>query len=1265
MTLTVTDLVDGRDGTDTLRNVEKISFAGVTFEVDESGDLRLDGATSVNPKGTWLGVSGDGEAPTTVAVTPGDVLALTRGGAYSTSDGAPDSSVSMVAVFLDVDGNPVSPDVFRSANTSNVAGTDIAQDFEVVAGVTRVVVPTGAVSIAFSVVDSTYADNTDPNSDLVVLVQEFNQATPTGGSDLLFGSGAADSIEGGEGADTVIGGGGNDTLDGGLQISRVRSADSNIVSYQSSTGAVSVDLQTGVADDGLGGQDKLFNFSFVVGSNQGDTLKGSAAPIFESFEGRAGDDTIDGGAIDGNYATLSSNRASYQNASAAVSVDLSAGTATGGDGNDTLTNVNMVRGSNFDDTLTGSDASKYSELFEGRAGDDVIDGKGGVDIVRYDFAPGAVNVNLVTGLAQDGYGTVDALSNIEGAWGSAFDDVLTGGLAANGSGVSDGGEYFQGNEGDDTIDGGAGWDRVDYTNSISGVVVHLGGNMDGTAQDGFGGTDTLRNIEAVRGSTFNDVLVASNRNTFLVDGYLESLEGLEGDDTLDGSAANMVRADYKSSGQSVLIDLKSGRAADGFGTVDTLIGINAVRGSSYSDTITGNDKANLLDGQAGNDLLIGGLGQDTLRGMQGDDTYRFVAGVDGKDIIQDSGKDNLAGDYGNDTLIVQVSDGDAEVFVNPTTPTDLVFQTYGADGSVSSQITVKNQFTASADGVVTGLGRGAIESLVIAQPDGSSYRFNAAAGPQGGDGNDVIAGTVGGDTQAGGKGDDLMFGARGDDSQSGGEGNDALFGGDGDDTLDGGAGNDDLHGGKGSDLLIGGAGIDTAQYDDSSDNYVVQAWVSEIDGVQSNGFTVTDLRDESVDTLIGIESIGFSDKDVSLEVSFEPRDWQNTIVGTPFGDVIDAHSLGHSKQATTASDNIDGGAGDDLILAGDGDDWIRHSEGNDTVDGGAGFDTYNVFDLSTNYKLYAGEANGTVVLERKSDGQKTTLSDIEGLWFDGDKYWTNLGVSVWLAPGQNEWDSNGINGSVAGEVLDADKMADQAAIDQNLPSGKPATYRDWINAGEGDDLILAGKGGDNIQPGGGNDTVDGGPAVDLQTLLSSQNTWVLEDHVQYSGISTRYSVTARTDDATGSVTGTPELTYYEVKDLRSGSPDGTDIVYNVDALNFTDKEVRLTPNYWVNRQWVFDPETGQGREVVKGINVSGTMSAETLGAVGELTDLFAGSDRLEGKAGDDSLFGGAGADSLRGDKGNDYLDGGDNRAPSSEANVWDPNGDWAGGDVAE
>ena len=61
------------------------------------------------------------------------------------------------------------------------------------------------------------------------------------------------------------------------------------------------------------------------------------------------------------------------------------GTATGDAsvGTDTFTGVQSVRGSEFADTCLGSNNLTGVEVFQGRGGDDFIDGGGGFDRVLY------------------------------------------------------------------------------------------------------------------------------------------------------------------------------------------------------------------------------------------------------------------------------------------------------------------------------------------------------------------------------------------------------------------------------------------------------------------------------------------------------------------------------------------------------------------------------------------------------------------------------------------------------------------------------------------------------------------------------------------------------------------------------------------------------------------------------------------------------------------------------------------------------------------
>ena len=88
---------------------------------------------------------------------------------------------------------------------------------------------------------------------------------------------------------------------------------------------------------------------------------------------------------------------------------------------------------------------------------------------------------------------------------------------------------------------------------------------------------------------------------------------------------------------------------------------------------------------------------------------------------------------------------------------------------------------------------------------------------EGGDGDDILTGSVGSDTLVGGAGDDLLKGNRGIDNLDGGEGNDTLDGGMGDDVLYGGEGNDVLDGDQQDDFLDGGAGDDVLRGGAGSD----------------------------------------------------------------------------------------------------------------------------------------------------------------------------------------------------------------------------------------------------------------------------------------------------------------------------------------------------------------------------------------------------------------------------------------------------------------
>ena len=210
----------------------------------------------------------------------------------------------------------------------------------------------------------------------------------------LRGSAHADTLTGDGNANVLEGGGGGDTLDGG--------GGSDTASYEHSPGGddgsgVTVDLtltvQTGDSSTNYDAvEDKLTSIENLRGSAHNDTLTGDEND--NVLEGRDGDDTLTGGAgtetggdtLDGG---AGSDTASYADSRRGVTVNLGgsqddkgyvAGTGGYAQG-DKLKNIENLRGSAHNDTLTGDG---NVNVLEGGAGTrDTLDGGGGSDTASY------------------------------------------------------------------------------------------------------------------------------------------------------------------------------------------------------------------------------------------------------------------------------------------------------------------------------------------------------------------------------------------------------------------------------------------------------------------------------------------------------------------------------------------------------------------------------------------------------------------------------------------------------------------------------------------------------------------------------------------------------------------------------------------------------------------------------------------------------------------------------------------------------------------
>jgi Ca2+-binding RTX toxin-like protein len=450
--------------------------------------------------------------------------------------------------------------------------------------------------------------------------------------DVLVGDANLNRLFGGNGNDWLFGVGGPDLLDGG--------AGQDKVWYDTSSAAVTVDLMAGFGTGGDAQGDLYGSIEDVVGSNFSDLLSGdgNANQLIglggnDILRGNGGTDYVDGGAGE--------NWAYYDLSSAAVSINLATGAASGGDAQgDILANIQDLVGSQSGDTLVGDGGGNQlfglggNDSLTGGGGADNLDGGAGEDTAMYDTSSGAIQINLAVGQGLAGDAQGDVLTNIEDVVGSNFSDVLTGDANANTLSGGGGNDWLIGLGGPDHLDGGAGQDKAWYDASAAAVTVDLAA---GTGAGGDAQGDVLTSIEDVVGSEFSDVLTGTAASNQLIGlGGNDALRGGGGADLLDGGAGENW-AYYDGSSSNVNINLAAGTASGGDAQGDILVNIQDVVGSQaiVGDRLTGDARPNQLFALGGDDFLDGGGGADILSGGVGNDTFVFRPGEANGDTVTD------------------------------------------------------------------------------------------------------------------------------------------------------------------------------------------------------------------------------------------------------------------------------------------------------------------------------------------------------------------------------------------------------------------------------------------------------------------------------------------------------------------------------------------------------------------------------------------------------------------------------------------------------
>jgi Ca2+-binding RTX toxin-like protein len=296
---------------------------------------------------------------------------------------------------------------------------------------------------------------------------------------------------------------------------------------------------------------------------------------------------------------------------------------------------------------------------------------------------------------------------------------------------------------------------------------------------------------------------------------------------------------------------------------------------------------------------------------------------------------------------------------------------------------------------------------------------------------------------------------------SSGAGNDTINSGSGQDSIYAGAGSDTISAGTGADTIDGQEGLDRLNISSSSRASISINYTSVGNGTIAGGFS-------NGTTFKNIES-----------VVFYTGSGNDTI----------------NVSATTGTNTLSSGAGNDTIVGGIGTDYIYAGTGIDNIDGKAGTDYLSIsnsLDIANTSINYTSVTNGTIV---GGSNNGTTFKNIELLSFTTGTGNDNINISA--ATGSSYVSSGAGNDSIFGGTGSDNIYGGEGDNILNGGAGNDSIYagagNDSIFGGTGNDSIYAGAGNNFLTGGSGNDTLTGGVGIDTfsfsgNSLLSLTNT---------------------------------------------------------------------------------------------------------------------------------------------------------------------------------
>ncbi len=642
------------------------------------------------------------------------------------------------------------------------------------------------------------------------------------------------------------------------------------------------DTWTGTTTDdwvwGLAGNDTL---NGVGGPDRLDGGEGN-----DSVQGGEGDDTLTGGAgsdvINGG---VGADTASYAEAAAGVTVNLALTSAqnTVGAGLDTLSLIEQVTGSAFNDTLTGTSSANQiageegNDTLNGAAGADTLAGGAGADLYVIaqltDYASGEViddsgesgidelRITTTSAGTLALSGSVTGIENIVIGTGTATIGVNASALTTAISLVGNaGGNSLTGGSGNDTLRGNLGTDT--FT---------IASGTDTVADLGNGGADVLT---VAAGATLNATVTAA---------WTASL-----------TTVNRGTATLTTSGLAVNLAAVTVAGSNGFDVINTGIA-TTLTGSAHGDTLTGGSGNDTLTGGAGNDSVIGHAGNDVLTGGAGADT---LEGGEGSDIYVTLTAADMAGDVFNDT---------------GASGTDELRYASTLSGTLSVSDTLSG-----IDTIVLGTGT-AVTAVTTAT---TAINVNASARS-----TDIgIVGNAAANSLTGGNGNDTL---------TGNAGNDALVGNAGDDVLIGGTGIDAQEGGEGSDRYVIALATDYA-----AGEVIADTGSTGTDELRFTAATASTLTLAA--SLTGIENVVIGTGTAASAITTGTLAINVNAAALSTGISITGNNGANFLTGGSGADGLTGNSGNDTLNGGLGSDTLNGGVGADSLTGGAGSDTFIV-----------------------------------------------------------------------------------------------------------------------------------------------------------------------------------------------------------------------------------------------------------------------------------------------------------------------------------